>query len=410
MEYAFSQPDDSQFGIDPDFDMDEAVRVWKQLYPCEGDSHDQSIGCEARSESTTLRFDPVIGSSSEVKTLSVTTLLSNQSSPALPPEHSTLGRIASNRTQDGSFKFESGVRVVEDRSSQSKVERLRCTHQGCTYRGTFRRVYELRRHAKKHSNNTKHPCPVVNCNKTFYRDDKLREHINVAHYHDQIATCPITPCNIDSLPLVLLQLHIDEKHSQEADNFYRLGLRASAKNHCLVKTCRWVGLRDTDAMQVHLRSHHVDERNEFSDEIVRAGFDVATCAVVCPICRRKCPSLQEFVDHLDHHLVKDVPHFRAFQRATDLHTDSEQFSWMSWPNPNRVDAACICGYSAERNGSDIEHQLSLLKGDIEIRPHLADLLNLIPAFSKHPIFQDASKSRHRFKKAPESGQATTHLY
>jgi hypothetical protein len=54
---------------------------------------------------------------------------------------------------------------------------LDCPH-GCT--GTFRRTTEYRRHMKKH-NGPFHPCTVPNCGKTFYRGDKLRDHLRQGH-------------------------------------------------------------------------------------------------------------------------------------------------------------------------------------------------------------------------------------
>jgi hypothetical protein len=49
---------------------------------------------------------------------------------------------------------------------------------GCT--GTFRRGVEYRRHMKKHTGPF-FPCIYPNCSKTFYRQDKLRDHLAKGH-------------------------------------------------------------------------------------------------------------------------------------------------------------------------------------------------------------------------------------
>jgi hypothetical protein len=53
----------------------------------------------------------------------------------------------------------------------------RCPH-GC--RGTFRRDGDYRRHMRKHVK-PRYRCPVMDCDMTFYRADKMRDHLRQGH-------------------------------------------------------------------------------------------------------------------------------------------------------------------------------------------------------------------------------------
>lgn len=56
-------------------------------------------------------------------------------------------------------------------------ERLTCSN-GCP--GSFGRPSEYRRHMKKHDR-PRYRCPVTDCDRTFYRADKMRDHFNRGH-------------------------------------------------------------------------------------------------------------------------------------------------------------------------------------------------------------------------------------
>ena len=50
--------------------------------------------------------------------------------------------------------------------------------RGC--RGSFRRPGDYRRHMRKHEK-PRYKCAVIDCDRTFYRADKLRDHLKKAH-------------------------------------------------------------------------------------------------------------------------------------------------------------------------------------------------------------------------------------
>jgi hypothetical protein len=77
------------------------------------------------------------------------------------------------------FQFGSPVSTVTTGPTQpSGTNRLTCQIHGC--RGTFGRASEYRRHMTKHQGRS-FPCTQLGCSKSFYRNDKLRDHLRQAH-------------------------------------------------------------------------------------------------------------------------------------------------------------------------------------------------------------------------------------
>jgi hypothetical protein len=77
------------------------------------------------------------------------------------------------------FQFDGLVSTVTTGPTQPSVtNRLTCQIHGC--RGTFGRASEYRRHMTKHQGRS-FPCTQLGCSKSFYRNDKLRDHLRQAH-------------------------------------------------------------------------------------------------------------------------------------------------------------------------------------------------------------------------------------
>ncbi|KAL2835421.1 hypothetical protein BJY01DRAFT_252658 [Aspergillus pseudoustus] len=59
---------------------------------------------------------------------------------------------------------------------------LKCEWHGCTYRGTFSRPGQLRRHVNtKHISPGSFVCPVTECGRSFNRKDNLGAHMQRVH-------------------------------------------------------------------------------------------------------------------------------------------------------------------------------------------------------------------------------------
>lgn len=69
------------------------------------------------------------------------------------------------------------VATEPDAAHAASDEVLRCP-RGC--RGTFRRPGDFRRHMRKHEQ-PRYKCPMFDCDKTFYRADKMRDHLRQGH-------------------------------------------------------------------------------------------------------------------------------------------------------------------------------------------------------------------------------------
>lgn len=98
---------------------------------------------------------------------------------------------------------------------------LKCNYTGCSYQGTFRRLWELKGHiAAKHTKVKAFWCPVIGCTKAgsrisaFVRPDKLTDHLRAAH-HDKsaLAVCPAPNCAHVPLEADLLSVHIKLQHT-----------------------------------------------------------------------------------------------------------------------------------------------------------------------------------------------------
>ena len=86
------------------------------------------------------------------------------------------GDIVGSSFPSGSL-VTTNVAAEPDAARAASDEVLRC-RQGC--RGTFRRPGDFRRHMRKHGQ-PRYKCLMFDCDKTFYRADKLRDHLRQGH-------------------------------------------------------------------------------------------------------------------------------------------------------------------------------------------------------------------------------------
>lgn len=152
---------------------------------------------------------------------------------------------------------------------------------------TFKRPSELRRHMKKHSD-VAYPCPEFGCSKTFYRSDKLRDHLWQGHGKsangseklqdaDHSTSEPIacSECEMSFETQGLLNTHFNRKHNRRykcevCDTSF--SLMADLRRHentkhrdvrfsCQVEGCSSNFTRK-DALARHVRQQHADSEHE----------------------------------------------------------------------------------------------------------------------------------------------------
>jgi hypothetical protein len=163
---------------------------------------------------------------------------------------------------------------------------LTCPNLGCTYEGTFRGQWELRRHVDvAHTPKRPFLCPIVECKKhgrtpAFARPDKLTAHIQAVHHGKGAkALCPAPTCAQRPLELDLLGFHIKLQHLQVRQHgvlgkMFCAITNAARVSHqrCLLQSCtKRVKLDDFPS---HLLSHTGEDLDSAMLELARAGYVV----------------------------------------------------------------------------------------------------------------------------------------
>lgn len=254
---------------------------------------------------------------------------------------------------------------------------IKCLHPRCRYRGTFNRVYDLNRHMKKHTNASAYKCVVINCDRGFYRQDKLTQHIQVDHGLDELAACPVSDCGFNCLELALLRIHVSS-HQQAEIRYLRW--RDYREDHCPINGCKQlVYFRE---MQEHFKEHKASDLRQSRDALTKAGYDNTSFGVVCPICQEKYTDSWAFEDHLVAHLVTNLEHYSSIFRQLDR--GMHRYPWESWYSP----WTGRCQVCDEVMDHEHQHHKTLLADPDDIIPYRLAILKLLPDFYKHPVFDD----------------------
>lgn len=290
------------------------------------------------------------------------------------------------------FKFESRAEVVEDRSRQPKHEsndstRLRCEYHGCTSKRTFRRKYELQRHMKNHTA-TRIPCVFPDCYKSFYRQDKLKDHVQKHHIDDsELVACPRPTCDFGPVEWDLLKLHI-RNHSRHTI-IELVASQLIKERHCPVTSCNQVV--DVSGLRKHLESHNAVELRCCQNALLDSGYDSNTLNIICPMCRHQFVNRGDWIDHLTNdHFITDSVHYQTI--CAQLKS-IERYPWVKWfAEYSYFDKSIHCNHCSEMihctHFGEFEHHLSLLRDPEEIRPYRRAILALWPEFGTHPVFDD----------------------
>lgn len=299
------------------------------------------------------------------------------------------------------FKFESGAKLLEDKSRKprpkgiSNQEGFKCDHAGCRYRGTFNRKYELQRHMKKHTHGCTKKCPVRSCERTFHRKDKLKLHLMADHASEEDAVCSEPECESFVLPLALLRVHAWKHTRYGRHQDFGIESLASGWPVCPISKCTVdFSVKGSTMSQHLLDKHSLDERKAHQQAIGQAGHCHVTGNTICPFCEAKYASHDSLQEHLKEHLLTDVAHYESYHRSlkeasVKLHNWKQYWDrWFSWSlNSTHHCPACAARvfYSDK---PPVDHHLSLLKDNDEIRPHRIALLALLLGFHRHPVFDE----------------------
>ncbi|KAL1626895.1 hypothetical protein SLS56_006623 [Neofusicoccum ribis] len=213
------------------------------------------------------------------------------------------------------------------------------TFAGCQEKREFRRKYELERHMRKHNPREAYSCPVLECGRhgrqPFYREDKLKAHMETMHCGDEPSACPKAYCQAGVLPFDLLRVHVQSHIIPEGNVFANFLSRSCPVAGCKVKPR--LEVRNIPGPRGHLmRYHGPAERAKQHAIITEAGFDSSSGEIICPICRQKSQNQDSFARHLENtHLGQ---HAAAFERVVRpsiseaAHNASDEFERQSLLN------------------------------------------------------------------------------
>ncbi|KAF7504704.1 hypothetical protein GJ744_001985 [Endocarpon pusillum] len=301
-------------------------------------------------------------------------------------------------------------RAIEEPDEASEESSLKCNFPGCRSKATFKRNYELQRHMKKHTRKETFDCPAINCKyrgtKAFYRADKLKAHVDLAHDGETLFACPVAGCLSARTPLsgAILALHI-RNHDNGSCAPYWVYLKAlencGERRTCPVGNCS--KKVHQDSLHQHLLQHTQAERTAFRTEIAAMGFDAENGYVICPIpsCQIFLTHLPAFHDHLIDHISVDPNHLRTWRYEVSSLVRGDPHPWLEWRAGNEIfDLTCsACGQRVK--GKRITHQLDLLKDLEELRECREQILQHCPGFGLNPIFDDVMPViRRKSERAP----------
>ncbi|OCK78369.1 hypothetical protein K432DRAFT_444679 [Lepidopterella palustris CBS 459.81] len=303
---------------------------------------------------------------------------------------------------------------VNDQTDTTTTEGLKCKWPGCRSNKTFKRKYEYNRHMKKHTRTVSLPCPVVYCprqgSRSFYRWDKLFDHLRTGHTEDETCRCLVDGCTAPQMPLNLLRLHaryhdVDiNKHPNLATScdFLKILRSFSTARKCDLKKCkRWLSADETGSLQEHLLRHPLDDRRSQSEVIEKMGYDPITAEIVCPLCQQHFTDSVQFAPHLETtHLTTDPAHWLSFKHHVPADSPAAaRYIWRGWENKEGASEDCYCrhcgDYASSQSNKWIDHHLGLLAMSNEIRVARPRILRLLPAFADHPVFKADMPTVHR---------------
>jgi hypothetical protein len=304
---------------------------------------------------------------------------------------------------------------------------LGCEIYGCNHEGGFARKYELRRHIKsRHGGDQTFVCGALGCFKrgtlrwTFSRLDKLTDHIRAIHAHaSPFSECPVKDCNIGTLPLDVLGVHIQRTHSGcAAEARSILNATTARRRKCPLPGCN-NKLFSLEFFLSHLQGHEVEDVHAarlnrsfeslafnftFVSGIGDAAVTGVTIGIACPACSSISSTFEQFRLHLwSSHLFVDssqgAGHFLAWRDAlTQVRgTFSGIVPWENSMLYHRQIIQCpqcthsVSDSSVASTALGTQHpglmkpldQIVLALGHVRMQ-----ILRLYPEFLSHPIFDD----------------------
>ncbi|KAE8448148.1 hypothetical protein EG329_009752 [Mollisiaceae sp. DMI_Dod_QoI] len=150
----------------------------------------------------------------------------------------------------------------------SELKTIKCTFEGCMK--TFNRPARLTAHLRTHTNDRPYVCEYEGCDKSYFEDKHLQQHIKGSHTHERSFHCDWEGCGKSFLTSTRLNRHKDIHIGHER-------YRCTAYPPCNQT------FRKHQTLQRHIRSDHLHLApfpctfvDPDTGEACAAGFDGAT--------------------------------------------------------------------------------------------------------------------------------------
>lgn len=270
----------------------------------------------------------------------------------------------------------------EDSDFSSRVRPdtgIKCEFPGCKYRGFFNRKHDLERHMKKHRN-VAEKCPIVHCDRSFDRYDKLLHHLRTGHDDTCEFICPGKGCS-KAIPFLLVRHHSSYR-SRHGSVVVKAGYKVDPDlRSCPIATCKHnKKLLSYSSLQGHLTKHSLEERIQNAEAMLAAGYHPESLALVCPVCKVQSQSYDDFAHHVeDEHIFSDKNYAQKMrdQRRTHIYFGMRD----SWNPFVQKDVMEWCRLDGDLHATQV-------RPHTEYAHHRLAILRLWPDFEDHPVFDE----------------------
>lgn len=238
-----------------------------------------------------------------------------------------------------------------------------CDFSGCK-RGSFpyKHKGDLNRHKKKSHKCERHfRCAALECNYSFTREDKLRDHIRAGHDDETLFACLEQDCQA-LLTRDLLIVHKGTRLSRGSDTMSTVRQCPLPKCSFRVRFGRFARVFPAlDALQQHLLDcHDVKGRKRLAPLLEERGYHYESANVVCSV----CPEFSDFETHEDFRVHFLLNHCLHPNMPTEGQLRAGERFWWG-----------LC----ETAGID------------KLREHRRTVLSLFPDFRSHPVWEDIER-------------------
>lgn len=134
-------------------------------------------------------------------------------------------------------------------------------------------------------------------------------------------------------------------------------------------------------------THDEHERTEHRTDALSKGYDSLTGSIVCPVCDHRSIGTSEFCEHLENEHVLSESH-RGFGEVIRSRLRYSRTAWEHIPTW-LLKGPFTCDFCSNRSTEvNPRNHPGVLKPLQELLPYRRQILQLLPRFGTHPVFDD----------------------